>query len=99
MAAGAIVTIFAPEPIEKALGAVIVAAGAFKARELFLRLLTKKLNTLTIVVNNVLGTNDRSASSISFQHNIAQTVPFSTKQRGLVEADVNKTQPSAVIFF
>lgn len=101
MAAGAIVAIVAPDAAGKALGVVLVAAGAYKAREYFLQVVTKKLNTLNCVVNGLVGLSNRSANEtfLTFQSDIVSTVSLEAKVRGLITADATKNQSAVVSFF
>jgi hypothetical protein len=101
MAAGALVTIYAPEPLEKALGIAVTAAGAYKAYQFFTAIADDKLNTVTLEAGNLMGTNNRlsSAAELTFYNNISGTISFNAVERKLIQGDSNKTQPAAVGFF
>lgn len=100
MAAGALVTIYAPEPIEKAFGIAITAAGAYKAYKFFGQLTDEELNCIFLEVGGLLGVNNKVAASVlSFDDNITTTINLNTKDRKLIASDISKTQTTLVEFF
>jgi hypothetical protein len=101
MAAGALVAIYAPEPVEKALGLAITAAGAYKAYQFFVLIAEDNLNTVTFSADNIMGVNNRSANNaaITFEHNIDKTIGLNSLNRKLITSDSSKTESEVVAFF
>lgn len=100
MAAGALVTIYAPEPAEKVLGVAITAVGAIKAIKFFNKLTDEQLESIRLQIGGFDGINNKLANStLIFHDNVEKTVSLNSKDRSLIQSDENKTQTTAVSFF
>lgn len=101
MAGGALVALYAPDPIEKAFGVGLASAGAYKAYKFFEQLAEENLNTTGLMADEIMGTNNRDAmeTHITFQNDVVQNVNLSIKERPLIVSDAGKTQADAVAFF
>ncbi|HSD13076.1 MAG TPA: hypothetical protein VLB74_00355 [Flavobacterium sp.] len=92
------------EPATKALGAVVAYVAFEKAKQFHEELEERKLNTVNLVVNSIMGTTDRNGNNSSrtevlFQSDVMTTLDLETSERSLIASDSNKTQSGVVSFF
>ncbi|RDI14408.1 hypothetical protein [Flavobacterium sp. AG291] len=94
--AGVILT---PTPLEKVACAIIARIGCHKAKEFHNQLAERNLNTVGLVVDEILGTNDRGGNGINLVDNVAATISLSTSDRGIVESDRNSNAEGIKEYF
>lgn len=104
MVGGAMITLYCPSPVEKALGIAIIAVGAYKSQVYFIQLKERVLNVIQVLIDDVRGEFQRNPNetfnlSVKLIDDVAKSVTFKVAERKLVSGDASKTESGAVSFF
>ena len=101
MVGGAFTVLYVPEPALKVLGAAVAVVAFNKTKYFFSQLKERKLHTVTLVAEKILGDNERSsnAATLSFQDNTSKTISLALTERPLTTADANDTSTGTATFF
>ncbi|MFM7681640.1 MAG: hypothetical protein ACKO7P_02730, partial [Bacteroidota bacterium] len=100
MAGGLYVLLYAPTPIEKAIGATALIIGARKTFEFGVQFQEKCINTMNLQVNNILAVDDNQNSSIiNLYDSSLLSMPIRTVDRTVTEEDEPKTNLGTKLYF
>lgn len=91
---------YSTDPGTKTFGLVVFAAGAYKAREIYLRIASESSYTLFLEMDGVDGENNRNPQTgIAFVDSESKIVGFNTKDRNIISSDGATAQGELGVFF
>lgn len=99
---GGSILLYAGVGVEKVAGAMLVVAGAYKAKSFGEAFAVKTVNTINIKMFTIFGENNRNSplsGSLELQNDVMKTVSFSTVDRAVIIADETKNNVGTKLYF